>query len=520
MVPDRFGLRQFVDPVDGVAAGVIDIFLVLLHPAHVFLERHHLFLAGGIVQQQILQDVLVHTVVLVDAVFELQAEVLEEFFVLFPVVFEHGFQLGMDFFLHALGNQLELAVVLQRLARNVQRQVLRIHQPAHKAEIIRQQVGALVHNQHAVRVKLKPFLIVAGVKVERRVRGDVHQRVERHRALRVHVDGFGRIVIIGKLVLVELVVLLLRDFVLVLPPQGDHAVQGLVFRIGLVLVLAVFFQAALLHVHFNRVADVVGVFLHQRLQGIGIRKLAVLLVVGVRLQLQNHFRAAVFFVARLHAVPFRSGGFPLPRLVAPERAAAHRDMAAYHKRGIKPHPELADDFHIFRAVLLLAVFLLHVVLKVEGAALRDGAEVVLQLLFRHAAAVVGNRQGMFFLVRKNPDHEIVAVQSGFAVRQGLVVQLVNRVARVGNQFAQKNFLMRINGVDHQIQKTFGFRFKLLQRHGHVSSAKRISTQLSQVLILIVYPPPKKCKGRIVNFLLPRRLRAAPRSLWEHSRGRP
>ena len=44
----QFRLRQLVDTLQRVAAGIIDIFLALRHPADIFLQRGQLFLAGRI----------------------------------------------------------------------------------------------------------------------------------------------------------------------------------------------------------------------------------------------------------------------------------------------------------------------------------------------------------------------------------------------------------------------------------------------------------------------------------------
>ena len=86
MVPEQLGLGQAVDLLHGFAAGVIDILLVLLHPAFVFLQSDQFLLRGGVEQQQVLEHVLVGAVAAVYAVFQGQAEALIEGFVLFPVV--------------------------------------------------------------------------------------------------------------------------------------------------------------------------------------------------------------------------------------------------------------------------------------------------------------------------------------------------------------------------------------------------------------------------------------------------
>ena len=64
------------------------------------------------------------TVVGVNAVFQLETEILEELFVILAVVVQHGEQLALDLFFQPGGDYLELAVVLKHFPGNVQRQVL------------------------------------------------------------------------------------------------------------------------------------------------------------------------------------------------------------------------------------------------------------------------------------------------------------------------------------------------------------------------------------------------------------
>ena len=64
-------------------------------------------------------------------------------------------------------------------------------------------------------------------------------------------------------------------------------------------------------------------------------------------------------------------------------------MVGHHKGGVEAHAELADDVGgVLPAVLLLGQLLL----ELEGAAAGDGAQVLLQLLLRHADAIVGDGQ--------------------------------------------------------------------------------------------------------------------------------
>ncbi len=130
--------------------------------------------------------------------------------------------------------------MLERFTRNIKRQILRIHKPADKTEIIRKKVGTFVHNQHAVGIQLKAFFVITGIKIERRPGRDIHQGMECRCAFHIHVNGFGRIFVIGKLIFVKLIVLLLRDLVLVFTPERNHAVEGFIFRIGFVLIFGAF----------------------------------------------------------------------------------------------------------------------------------------------------------------------------------------------------------------------------------------------------------------------------------------
>ncbi len=53
-----------------------------------------------------------------------------------------------------LANHLENLVLLQRLSRNVQRQILRVHDTLHKVQVLGDQVLAVVHDKHPAHVKL------------------------------------------------------------------------------------------------------------------------------------------------------------------------------------------------------------------------------------------------------------------------------------------------------------------------------------------------------------------------------
>ena len=72
------------------------------------------------------------------------------------------------------------------------------------------------------------------------------------------------------------------------------------------------------------------------------------------------------------------------------------------------------------------------------------------------------------LAYRNDDAEVAAAETDSVVRQREVAELVNGVARVRDDLAQEDFLVRVNRVDHQVEQTLGFRLKLFFCHGAAS----------------------------------------------------
>ena len=106
---------------------------------------------------------------------------------------------------------LHVARLLQDLARDVERQVARVDDAAHEAQVRRHQLLGVVHDEDAPDVQLDAVALLAVPQVERRVLRDVQQ-------LRVFVAAFDLGVHVGERrlevvrdVLVELVVLLVGD---------------------------------------------------------------------------------------------------------------------------------------------------------------------------------------------------------------------------------------------------------------------------------------------------------------------
>ena len=154
-------------------------------------------------------------------------------------------------------------------------------------------------------------------------------------------------------------------------------------------------------------------------------------------------------------VPVGPVGLPHEGLVAAVGLGDDGDRVGHHEGGVEAHAELADDVDVLPLVLLV-----HLLLELEGAAVGDGAQVVLQLLLGHAHAVVGDGEGALLLVGDDGDFQLTAVHRHLVVGEGLIGQLVLRVAGVGDKLPEENLLVGVDGVDHQVQQAFGLRLKL------------------------------------------------------------
>ena len=176
--------------------------------------------------------------------------------------------------------------------------------------------------------------------------------------------------------------------------------------------------------------------------------------------------AGLVLLARVNAVSVGAGGFPAVCFVASPRAAFNGYEIAYHKRGIETHAELADDINIRIFGLFIGPFSAFFisVFEFERTAARDRAEVILQLVLCHTDAVVPDLERPGFFVRRDPDLVIRTQKRDAAVGERAEVELIYSVAGVRDKFAQEDFLMGIDGIDHHIQKFLRFSLKLFLCH--------------------------------------------------------
>jgi len=183
----------------------------------------------------------------------------------------------------------------------------------------------------------------------------------------------------------------------------------------------------------------------------------VVFAVRVRLDRQRNDGADLRLFGGGEGVALASVGLPEPGFLAAIRAREHAHVRSDHKGGVEAYAELADDVHRVPGVVLL--------FERKRAALGDGAEVFVQLLLRHADAVVAHAERARGFVNDEANLKIVPRFADFVVRQREEVELVHRVAGVADELAQEDFLMRVDGVDHEVEDPPRFRFELFFCHG-------------------------------------------------------
>mmetsp|Transcript_12723 Transcript_12723/g.20591 ORF Transcript_12723/g.20591 Transcript_12723/m.20591 type:complete len:561 (-) Transcript_12723:637-2319(-) len=145
--------RRVLNCLARLASDVIDLLLVLLHARDVVLERRHLLAALGRMIAQELGQLGAVLGIFVDAQLDVLAERLVKLGVV-VLVLRHLVH-HLQALLHdVLLDHLQDLVLLQHLARNVEGKVLGVHDALHEGQVLRNDVFAVVHDEHAAHVQL------------------------------------------------------------------------------------------------------------------------------------------------------------------------------------------------------------------------------------------------------------------------------------------------------------------------------------------------------------------------------
>ena len=120
------------------------------------------------------------------------------------------------------GNDLDAAVFLNRLARDVQTDVARVHNPLHKTQVAGQKRRACLVDKHARAVQTKPIVKILGEKLRVCLGRHKKHGVVLDGAARPRPDAAQGILRVAELKTIEVVLLFLAHGILGQRPDGRH----------------------------------------------------------------------------------------------------------------------------------------------------------------------------------------------------------------------------------------------------------------------------------------------------------
>ena len=101
----------------------------------------------------------------------------------------------------------------------------------------------------------------------------------------------------------------------------------------------------------------------------------------------------------------------------------------------------------------------------------DGAQVLLELVGRHADAGIGDGDGPGVFVEGDADLELVLAELDVLVGQAAEIQLVYRVGRIRDELAEEDLAIGVDGVDHEVEELLALRLEFAHRVGPFRSGR-------------------------------------------------
>ena len=407
---------------------------------HVFVEaRERVGVSkGGRIETQQGANTLAVCVIVVAKLEDLAVQ-LPEAAVFFRIVPGQLFKMPKGLLDQHLTDLAQYHVFLQRLARDVEGQVFRVHHALHEGQIFRHKFLVAVLYQHTAGVEIKtPVFTVGSKKVLSRI-GREQQGIELHGRIHRKVQGVQRFLGVVGQSLIEGIVLLLGDRKLGFAPEG---------RLGV--------DPFAVHQHGKRHKG--RMLANNGFNAEFFRKFG-----GIVLEPGLDNRAALRGVARggLNGKRAKTVAYPHAGLgvVAKGGARGNLNLAGHHENGIEAHAKTANNVGRvggFGFCSLFArcgfggrvctpgdVFCGHICQKLFGTRPGYGAQVFGQLFCCHAHACIGNGQHLGVLVQADADFKRKIRQTGGFTPVHAIAQFIQRVRCVGNKFPQKNFAISI-----------------------------------------------------------------------------
>ncbi len=204
----------------------------------------------------------------------------------------------------------------------------------------------------------------------------------------------------------------------------------------------------------------VGVLLDHLLQAPAVGVLLAFLV-----EVEKHGCAGDGALRRLDLEAGLAIADPAPGLLFAGLARDHLHPVRHHEGAVETHAKLADEVGVLPGIAG------ELGEKVFCARAGDGAQVRDQILLIHADAGVGDGECLFLLIELQIDARIEGKVLIRIIDKRQVAQFVERVGGVGNELAQKDLGMGVEGVDDQLQQLTDFGLKFTLRHRSSLSTK-------------------------------------------------
>ena len=264
----------------------------------------------------------------------------------------------------------------------------------------------------------------------RRALGDEENRLNGKRRVCIEMEPvLGRLRVVAD-VLVKLGIVVLANFGAIFCPERLYRV----YRIAIKL---------------DGKGDEIGVPLNDGLHFVALG------ILGVA-QVQDNFGTAFEILGGLNFVARLTVTRPLPTLrIRPVRPRVNRNGIRDHEGRVKSDAELTDQTRI-------TFCLFDLLEKRLGAGMRNGAEVLDEFRLRHADTRICNGDSFSVCIGDNTDAQR-PFRLEYIVASGLLEELefLVRVGRVGDEFADKDFLLGIKRVDDDFEELCDFSLEFV-----------------------------------------------------------
>ncbi len=309
-----------------VAQDVVDRVLVGLHPCDVLFDRRPAVGAGvrGAKTQQLLQRVAAGKVG-GDPFLDKGAELSPECGVLSSVLLGQRFEILEQPAGQRFAQLARDGIALYGFARDVERQIFRIHHALNKAQVFGKQFFVVLLNQNLTRIEPHPMLRTQPQRATLPLCRHKEDAAHIGGCIRHHVNMQQRSLFIESELLIEFFIFSGSYLGRGLPPQRGASVGN--------------FRLILLSFHINWERNIVGMALDDALQTPRTGKLG-----GVFFETNANFRAALGLFGVSEAETAVPGRAPHRRaILGPERSGEHRDLFGDHKHRIEADAKLTDD---------------------------------------------------------------------------------------------------------------------------------------------------------------------------------